>query len=96
MKKNGDFPWGGISQPGWGSFPVRNKQESETEARPLREAVSMATEAGGPKAALGGRPEGRRADGVWGYPRGSRKSVPRLASSSDNGTHSPSTSSLWP
>lgn len=46
MNEKGDFPWGGVSQPGWGRLLVKNMQESETEARLLREVVFTATEAG--------------------------------------------------
>lgn len=63
-------------------------QESEKEARPLRETVSMATQAA-PRLLLGQGQRRQASDGVWGDPRG------RLASNSDSGTPSPATSWLW-
>lgn len=75
---------------GWwvGSGSGRTPRRQRPDARPLRETVSMATEARGQWLLLGGGQRTQAADGAYGDPRGSRKSVPSLASSSDTKTPS--------
>lgn len=81
---------GGGGQPrAGGSLSRRAYGTQRWEARPLRETVSMATVAGRPSGCFWGKARGgRRADSSCGDTRGSRKSVPRLASSSDTVTPS--------
>lgn len=65
----------------------RTHRRQRQEARSPRATVSMATQAGGPSGCSWGKARGgRQADGDCGDARGSRKSVPRLATSSDTET----------